>query len=95
MVRILEAVRCITGQDQMDGQLSHPLLRGFSVSLYPLQDERCGISGMFSAFPMLETPDECCTKHLQRFAKRPNHSKATLDSSIGSAGGKGFGWSER
>ena len=79
----------------MDGQLSHPLLRGFSVSLYPLQDERCGIGGMFSAFPVLKAPDEYCTNNPQQFAKTPNHSKATLDSNIGSAGGNGLGWSER
>ena len=40
---MLEAVQCITGQDQMDGQLSHPLLRGFSVLSYPLLDERRGV----------------------------------------------------
>ena len=64
MGQTLEAVQCITGQDQMDGQLSHPLLLGFSVSLYPLRDERCGIGGMFSAFPVLKAPDEYCTNNL-------------------------------
>ena len=64
MGQMLEAVPSTAGQDQMDGQLSHPLLRGFSVSLYPLQDERCGIGGMFSAFPVLKAPDEYCTNNL-------------------------------